>query len=164
MHFSQHPLFLSSHHIACYLAKSDEFDSEPLIELLWDKNKICYLPVLQKDQLGFSVYTPLSQMKANRYQILEPVAQEQVLPHELDLVIMPLIGFDSEGHRLGTGGGYYDKTFSFCAKPSVRKPFLLGLGFSSQEISHIPNDAWDICLDGILTEKGLLLFGSDEFV
>ncbi len=68
---------------------------------------------------------------------------------------MPLIGFDAHGGRIGMGGGYYDASLAFLAVRRVwRRPRLIGVAFSAQEVEYIPLDPWDIPLDGILTESG----------
>jgi len=72
-----------------------------------------------------------------------------------DLVLMPLLGFDDQGTRLGYGGGYYDRTLSVLPK----KPLLVGLAFAAQELPHIPREAHDIPLDMIVTENGMRAFG-----
>lgn len=147
-------LFQASQHIACYIASPEEFDCHPLIEMIWKKQKNCYLPILlQENELGFSHYLPQDPLAPNRYKILEP-SHPQIFPkEELDLVLLPLVGFDFKGNRLGMGAGYYDKTFAF----HKDKPFLLGLGYEIQKIEEITADPWDIPLDGVLTESKLYL-------
>ena len=71
-----------------------------------------------------------------------------------DLLIMPLLGFDEAGTRLGYGGGYYDRTLAGWP----HWPALLGFGFSGQRVSAIPREAHDIALDAVVTEAGLTLF------
>lgn len=96
----------------------------------------------------------------NRYSIREPVnTSNGVSPTKLDLVVTPLVAFDLQGHRLGTGGGYYDRTFSFLRMDSNTKPYMLGLGYASQQAELIQSDPWDISLDGVVTEKKFISFG-----
>lgn len=157
--FCAHPLFLTSQNIACYLAQTNEIDSIPIINAIWQAKKNCFLPVLnQNKELKFSSYNPDDELKLNRYQILEP-AQATFFPTEqLDLVIVPLVGFDAQGNRLGKGGGYYDRTFSFRLTSADKKPFLLGLAYQIQELNPLPADLWDVKLDGVLMETGLKIF------
>lgn len=153
-----HPLFISSQSIACYLAQDQEFDCASMIHAIWESNKRCYLPVLslsQEKKLEFAEYRKDSILKMNRYQILEPASEEKYPASQLDLVLVPLVGFDKYGHRLGMGGGYYDRTFAF--KRKVPRPFLLGVGFARQEVEKIPYDEWDVMLDGILTQDQLIV-------
>lgn len=154
--FIEQPLFKESREIACYYPYSDEIDSRPLIEEIWRANKNCYLPVLAEGDaktLHFARYQPNDLLHLNRYQIYEPEDKENLSPEKFDLVILPLVGFDPEGHRLGTGGGYYDRTFSFLIGKQLKKPILIGLAYELQLVEQFPHDAWDVPLNGILTEK-----------
>ena len=140
----------------------DEFDSSAVIEAIWHAKKKCYLPVLTETtepMLNFVPYRYGDALRLNRYKILEPVNIHTVYPaNELDLVITPLIAFDDEGHRLGTGGGYYDRTFAFLRELMPRKPLLFGLAYAAQEAANIPSDSWDITLDGVITENKVIVF------
>ena len=156
-----HPLFQSSQRIACYFAATDEFDCAPIIELIWREQKQCYLPTLASEKenfLEFALYQRNDPLRSNRYQILEPDNTERVSATALDLVLMPLLGFDLEGHRLGMGGGYYDRTFAFLLENKYKKPHMIGLAFSDQEVDQLPHDPWDIPLEGMLTENQFISF------
>lgn len=156
------PLFATSQNIACYFAQDKEFDCTPFINAVWQANKQCYLPVLSsqnKNHLEFVSYHKNDTLRLNRYNILEPQKAEHFHPENLDLVLIPLVGFDLNGHRLGMGGGYYDRTFNFLKEKKYAKPYLLGLAYALQQ-AEIPHDAWDISLDGVLTEERLILFRS----
>jgi len=77
----------------------------------------------------------------------------------LHVLIVPLVGFDDNGNRLGMGGGYYDATLSFLRRRRIwRKPFLIGLAYECQRAARIPSETWDIRLDAVLTETGLTRF------
>lgn len=160
--FTQHDSFKKSKHIACYLAFKDEFDCSPIIEAIWQAKKQCYLPVLTgKDDntLHFVRYRYGDALHLNRFSILEPVAISHVIaPENLDIVVMPLLAFDLQGHRLGTGGGFYDRTFAFLHASQARYPHMLGLAYAAQAAEFIPSDPWDVGLDGVVTEKELIMF------
>jgi len=154
---SKSSLFMQSQHCACYLAMASEFNCFDMITLIWANQKKCYLPILTPEKkLKFGLYQQYDVLQMNRYHILEPVVDYLVAAADLDLVILPLVGFDKSGHRLGMGGGYYDRSFEFI-KNSHRhkKPFLLGVAYACQEIEQLEADPWDIPLNGILTEKNL---------
>ena len=153
-------IFASSKTIACYLPFQSEFNSEPLIEVIWQKNKICYLPILtEKKSLYFVRYDQGDPLILNRYAIREPQNTAKIIPAEkLDLVMMPLLAFDLAGHRLGIGGGYYDKTFSFLHDHPTKKPLLIGLAYAAQQAEQLPADPWDIHLNGVVTEEGFVRF------
>lgn len=143
--------------IGCYIAREDEFETKPIIDAIWRANKKCYLPVLPKSSqknapLKFGLYELNQPLVNNRYQILEPT-DWQLNPNELDLVLVPLVGFDTQGHRLGMGGGYYDRTFEFLLNKKAAKPIMVGLAYENQKIELLPTDDWDVNLDACLTEK-----------
>lgn len=147
--FATLPLF-KQQHFACYIAFRDELDLDPLIHLLWQANKNVYLPVLVAESgqpsLIFSAYAEGDALAPNRFGILEPQKIEKT--HRLDVVLTPLVAFDREGNRLGTGGGYYDATFK-----NKQNCKLIGVGYVEQEVDFIPADKWDIKLNGIITPK-----------
>jgi 5-formyltetrahydrofolate cyclo-ligase len=103
----------------------------------------------------------------NHFSIPEPVSRGRgmVKLSRLDLVLTPLVGFDAQGNRLGMGGGFYDRSFAFLRRrQSWRKPRLLGLAFDLQEVNAQTGDqtegglarqAWDVPLDGVVTESGV---------
>lgn len=150
-------IFKQSRHIACYLPFRDEFDSLPLIHAIWQHEKICYLPILTETKsLVFAQYDEGDQLIANRYAIFEPQNTLRKIPAEkLDLAITPLVAFDLKGHRVGTGGGYYDRTFAFLHEHSLEKPLLMGLAYALQRAEDLPYDPWDINLHAVMTEEGL---------
>lgn len=163
-HFAEMEVFLTSSNIACYLPFRDEFNSLPLIEKIWQAQKTCYLPILTDDNtLLFARYQYGDAFIRNRYDILEPKnIKQQIAAHNLDMVITPLVAFDLNGARLGTGGGYYDRTFAFLKvheqqKESSLKPHLVGLAYAIQETAEtLPLDPWDIKLEAIITEKSVI--------
>ncbi|MDB2687253.1 5-formyltetrahydrofolate cyclo-ligase, partial [Mariniblastus sp.] len=68
-------------------------------------------------------------------------------------VISPLVAFDEQRNRIGVGGGFYDRTFSFLKEPEQKKSIqLLGFAFELQKLTSIQPQAWDIRLDAVVTE------------
>lgn len=156
-----HPVFQQSQHIACYLQNDNEMNCAGIIAAIWAANKTCYLPLLaaEEKRLAFAPYHVSDFLYPNKYGILEPCAANRIPVVDLDLVIVPLVGFDLQGHRLGMGGGYYDRTFEFLLGDNrAKKPYLLGLAFEDQKVSSLPFETWDVCLNGVLTEKKWLTF------
>jgi len=160
------PLFIRSRHIALYLPNDGEIDPTPLIRAAWKLGKRCYLPVLQPGQenrLWFIRYDATTPLIKNRYGIDQPRAHyRQSFPAKrLDLVLMPLVGFDSNGGRLGMGGGFYDRTFAFkkliTAQNSSCAPYLLGLAHECQQAEQLTLANWDIPLSAIATDKRLIV-------
>ena len=157
-------LFKNSRHIAFYLSNDGEIDPSWLILAAWQHGKHCYLPVLglrPGNRLWFIPYRPDTRLVNNRFGIPEPVharRQRLLKPQSLDLILMPLVAFDQQGNRLGMGGGYYDRTLSFLRhRQSWRKPRLIGLAYEFQHLDRLPQQSWDVPLDGIATETRLYL-------
>ena len=144
------------------MAIAEEFDTYPIIEMIWRAGKKCYLPVVSAaipKSLDFYLYEKEDVLVPNQYGILEPEqTNKSPFPLEqLEIVLVPLIGFDLQGHRLGTGGGYYDRSFAFLLSlPKPHQPYLMGLGYQCQAVDALPVDAWDVSLEGLLTEKKLI--------
>lgn len=134
---------------------------QPLIETAYQAKKRLYLPCIPKRgnrKLRFLSFTDNSLLRSNRYGIPEPTAfTSQSIPTWcLDIVFLPLVGFDNEGNRLGMGGGFYDATFkSLEARP--RRPLLIGVGHHCQHVDRIPTDSWDICLDAIVSDRNVVM-------
>lgn len=157
------PWFQKCQHFAFYAPCHNEFDTQPLIDMIWRAKKNCYLPVLASDKtktLAFYSYAQNDALIANQYGIPEPTTQDKSpFPLEkLEVVFVPVVGFDLKCHRLGTGGGYYDRSFAFLlSQTKPRSPCLIGLAYLCQAVDLLPVDTWDVPLDGILTEKKLIL-------
>ena len=148
--------------IAFFLAQDGELNTQQSIEHLWqDSEHEIYLPVLETQpelHMGFCLYRKESKMKKNKFGIFEPdlPLKQHLSGEQLDVVIMPLVGFDKDGNRLGMGGGYYDRSFHFKhAKPNVL-PKLIGWAHQCQQHEELPNEPWDVPLDSIITEKQII--------
>lgn len=142
-------------HIALYISTDGELDTQPLIEWLWSQGKEVYLPVLHpfsEGHLLFLRYAADTPTVHNKYGIVEPkLDQTQVKPvRELDIIFTPLVGFDSDGHRLGMGGGYYDRTLAPWFKTGVGAT-PIGLAHDCQHVEQLPTENWDIPLPKIVT-------------
>lgn len=156
------PLYLKSKHLAVYLSSDGEMDLQPLIQQSWAMGKKVYLPAVKPSksrELWFVEYTPQTELIANRFKILEPdVNKNHKLPaHLLDIVFVPLVGFDDQGNRLGMGGGFYDSTFSFKKEKPKSKPLLIGVAHECQRVEKIVTEDWDVGLDLVVTDKEKLL-------
>ncbi|MGB0734217.1 MAG: 5-formyltetrahydrofolate cyclo-ligase [Pontibacterium sp.] len=151
--------FQRAKHIALYLANDGEIDPMPLIKYCWKLGKQVYLPLLHPiatNRLWFVHYTPSTPMTRNKYGISEPKLRGCIrrTPKALDLVCLPLVAFDCKGNRMGMGGGYYDRTFSFkMATGHSQKPTLMGLAHELQRLPSLPVESWDIPLDAIVSDK-----------
>jgi 5-formyltetrahydrofolate cyclo-ligase len=157
-------LFLTSRRVACYLPNDGEIDSAPVIEHIRRLRKILYLPVLSRlshDRLWFAEAGPKTKFVPNRFGIPEPVVRSRdlVRAQELDLILLPLVGFDDKGNRLGMGGGFYDRSLEFLRhRNHWRKPHLLGIAYDFQRINGLAADPWDVPLQGVITDQAVYLY------
>ena len=124
-------------------------------------DKQFFLPVLSKNKNEGLVFIELNEeteFEDNKFSIPEPVYDENkiVAGNSLDLVLVPLLGFDNQGHRLGMGGGFYDRCFAF-KKQGNSTPILMGYAYDFQEVESLQPEAWDVDLDMIATESNLII-------
>ena len=149
------------HHYTCFLSADGEIDTAPLLQSLLKRGRQIWLPCLGQPTLAFKHYRPGVHMRSGAFGIREPATGPRSIrtQNAMDVVLMPLVGYDRHGNRLGMGGGYYDRTFAFRRWRRIwRKPLLIGVAFSAQEIDCVPTDYWDVPLDGVLTEQGVRWF------
>lgn len=157
--FALRPL-LRCRRIALYLANDGELNPQPLCDRLWRMRKSVFLPALapgRQHRMYFLPYAPDTRMRLNRYRIAEPrlPRARASMIGALDCILLPLVGFDATGRRLGMGGGYYDRAL---AQPTWRRPYLVGYAHACQEVPRLPERSWDIPLDGVVTERGFRSF------
>ena len=143
--------------VDAYWRIRDELDCQPILVKLMDSNQTVVLPVVlgPEQPLDLRVWEQGASLYESGFGTLAP---SELAPRaEPDIVIMPLLGFDGNGTRLGYGGGYYDRTLA----AMTRKPRLVGLAFAAQELDSIPREPHDVPLDAVVTEAGVRHFGAD---
>lgn len=159
-------LFRNSRTLALYLPNDGEVDLTEVAQTAWAMGKQCFLPVLSPlyhNRLWFAPYTPDSILQLNRFGIPEPALNWRAMRPvwSLDLLLMPLVAFDLEGNRLGMGGGFYDRTLAYLSRRNQwRKPHLIGTAFELQRFDALPNEPWDVPVQGVITE--LSFYRSDR--
>jgi len=104
------------------------------------------------EPLEFRAWAPGDRVEPGRWGIPEPVDGAAVRP---DVVIVPLVGFDRAGCRIGYGGGYYDRTLAALAP----RPRTIGVGYAWAEVESIEPQPHDVPLDGIVTEAEVIISG-----
>ena len=135
--------------IGGYYPSNCEIDDLDILNLLEKKNFKISLPIIKKNnQMNFYSWSRNDLLKINKFGIPEPVQTEIIYP---DILLVPLVAYDSSLNRLGYGGGYYDRYIKKIEK--IKKVIKIGLAFSFQKISSIPIDQYDQRLDFIVTEK-----------
>ena len=122
-----------------------------------------YLPRIssrRRRTLEFVELAPGAELRRGPYGILEPPAHgRRARMATLDAVLVPLVAFDREGHRLGMGAGYYDRALAPRRDRvrAYRRPKLVGIAYSCQELASITPRAWDVALDAVVTERELIV-------
>ncbi len=140
--------------LAGYWPIKSEIDPRPLLDAVALRGGHLALPaVLDSTTMIFRAFSPSTILEPMRFGTFGPSADnEVVVPNN---IIVPLSAFDRHCHRLGYGGGYYDRAVEALEKQGHQMT-LWGLGFSCQEVSSIPPTEYDLQLQGIFTEKGFL--------
>ncbi|AVU73770.1 5-formyltetrahydrofolate cyclo-ligase [Pseudomonas sp. Fig-3] len=162
---AQHPLFRRARHIALYLPNDGEIDPRLLLRAAQRRGKATYLPVLSpwpQTKMVFQRIRPGEKLRPNRFRILEPrmnIARQRKV-WTLDLVLLPLVGFDDAGGRLGMGGGFYDRSLAYLARRKQwRKPTLLGLAHECQKVERLAQASWDVPLQGTVSDRHWYIAG-----
>ena len=138
--------------IGGYYPSNYEIDDLHILDILEKKNFKVSLPIIKKNnQMNFYIWSRNDPLRINKFGIPEPVSSKISYP---DILLVPLVAFDSRLNRLGYGGGYYDRYIEKLEK--IKKVIKIGLAFSFQKISSIPINQYDKKLDFIITEKEIL--------
>jgi len=129
-----------------------EFDCLPYLQTVLGRGGAVALPVVMAADapLAFWPWRPGARMTAGPLKIPEPAEGSAVRP---SLLLIPLVGFDGGGHRLGYGGGYYDRTL---AATEPERPVTVGLGFELGRIDSLAPEPHDMRLDYVITEAGVI--------
>lgn len=156
-HLEPHTWVHQAATVALYLSDGCEPTLDVLIDTLWDRGQRVVLPGLPPfgRQLRFLEYWPESRLRQGRFGLWQPQRGAVVPPRHIDLVLLPLVGFDPAGNRIGQGGGFYDRSFAFRREPRCwRHPKLVGIAYRLQRLDALPRQAWDVPLDAAVTESG----------
>jgi len=155
--------FLLHHqHYAGYCATDGEVSLHALFKTLLTRAKHLYLPTLKPrtPALYFKPYDLAAPTTHNRFGIIEPATHQRFPAWALDVVFVPLVAFDTVGHRVGMGGGFYDRTFEFMRQNQRHTPKLVGVAHECQKYPYLSQQAWDIPLSYVVTEQRLYQFSS----
>ncbi|KAA6187437.1 5-formyltetrahydrofolate cyclo-ligase [Thiohalocapsa marina] len=155
------PWFRGARRIALYWPGDGELDPLSLLAQAAGQRRRWYLPVLRphaRGRLWFARYRADDRLRLNRYGIPEPTRRGRHLrgPQAMDLILMPLVGFDADCNRIGMGAGYYDRSLGFLPhRRHWRRPLLIGLAHECQRVEQLEPRPWDIPLDAVVTETRL---------
>ncbi len=154
----QEKCFQQAQHIGVYYPFAGEISLLNLVDQYrtQDANnpaqKQFYFPLIAAEQMVFVRVHADSQWQTNRFGILEPRSNEVISAKDLDLVFCPLVAFDHQHNRIGQGGGYYDRYFSYKTTEPQAKPKLIGVAYDFQAVNTIQPEPWDIPMDAIFSE------------
>ena len=161
-HLKRSRLLQQHNRFAIYLHADGELHTDLLIDYLLKQHKQVYLPVLyplNQNRLWFVPYDTRNNMRRNRFNIQEPAnIQQRLAARFIDVILMPLVGFDLNANRLGMGGGFYDRTLARQAVSSSQRPKCIGLAHELQKLDQIENQSWDKKLDAVITQDAFYNF------
>jgi 5-formyltetrahydrofolate cyclo-ligase len=142
--------------IAAFLAFDGEPDLRQGLAELERSGATLVLPVVHetpgRNTMVFRRWSADAPLQPNRYGILEPLPGPETPLAQIELILIPMVGWDRDGNRLGMGASYYDRALQpFSDSESPRR---VGVAYAAQEIERVPADPWDVPLHAILNEHG----------
>ena len=140
--------------VMAYIPLADELDIGPILEAAWKHKKVVATPriVWERHELKPIVtYNLDDDLTVGRHGLREPAGTKEVGLEEIDLAIIPAVGFDRRGHRMGRGGGFYDR---FLARPKLRAK-TVGITFDQQVLEELPVHSHDQAVQMIVTDAGV---------
>ncbi|MBP6115650.1 MAG: 5-formyltetrahydrofolate cyclo-ligase [Neisseriaceae bacterium] len=152
------PLLKKGRRIGVYLAVGSELNLSQLIDTAQARGCPLYAPYIDPKSRRLW-FTPLRAQASAERRAPFGIPQyegKKVRISALDVVLLPLVGIDAHGYRLGQGGGFYDTSLAACA--TTKRPKLIGVGFDVQRCEQVPIEPWDQPLDAYVSESGWLHF------
>ncbi len=141
--------------VLVYTSKEKEVNTEPLIQALFDRKNPVVVPIIVKEDvsLRLSYIRNFAVLVPSTFGVPEPIGNEiPAVPKDIDTIILPMLGFDRKGGRIGYGAGYYDRFLE--KNPELHK---VGIAFACQEVDELPLEENDIRMDAIVTEDGVII-------
>jgi 5-formyltetrahydrofolate cyclo-ligase len=146
------PGWLAVDAIALYRSNDGELDPTLIATTARAAGASTFYPSVEGDELRFVEWDGRRELRRGAFGIEEPDSTRHIAAEELGLVIVPLVGFDDECHRIGMGRGFYDRAFSFVGRSEApKRPRLVGVAFDQQHCERIEPQAWDVVLDAVVT-------------
>lgn len=158
----RHPKYVGCERIAVFLSMHDEVLTEEIIQEAFRQGKTCFIPKYQTnsnhmDMLKLHSLQDMKTLPLTSWNIQQPAdddntREEALATGGLDLILMPGLGFDRSGKRLGRGKGFYDTYLERCIRHPRGKPYTIALAFKEQLCPEIPVDDNDVLIDEVLYE------------
>ena len=148
------PLIRKGETVMAYTSKEMEVNTVPIITLLLERKNPVIVPIIVKEDISLrlSYLRDMAALVPSTFGVPEPIGSEiPARGEDVDTILLPMLGFDRSGGRIGYGAGYYDR---FLEKfPALRK---IGIAFACQEMDSLPLDPTDVRMDHIITEEGIV--------
>ncbi len=160
------PAFQAARGVHCYLSMAGEVDTAPIFKACHAAGKVTFAPFQDQGtgQLGVARWSPGDPVALGALKVPEPARHDPVALEEIDLVLVPGVAFDRKGNRLGHGKGYYDQFLAALRAHFAKNDVLsdatldfVALAFEFQWLAAVPHEPWDIPMDAIVTEAGVLV-------
>ncbi|XP_069029022.1 5-formyltetrahydrofolate cyclo-ligase [Embiotoca jacksoni] len=159
----KHPKYVSSQRIAVFLSMGDEVCTREILQDMFKWGKSCFIPRYESsgsshmDMLKLNSLQDMETLPLTSWNIRQPSVDDQsreeaLAAGGLDLILMPGLGFDRFGRRLGRGKGFYDTYLERCSRHPRGKPYTVALAFKEQLCQEIPVDHNDVLIDEVLFE------------
>lgn len=159
-HLSRLPALRKSRRIALYWPMDGEIDPRGLQGMDDFSGHEFYLPVLQRFPAGTLRFARSRKhgprLQKNRFGIPEPRGRRALPAAAMDVILLPLTGFDAKGNRLGMGGGFYDRTLAVQHWRGHQRPLLIGVAHACQEMEQLPLQSWDVPLHWVVSDRRAL--------
>jgi 5-formyltetrahydrofolate cyclo-ligase len=144
--------YIEAKKILFYVSKPEEVDTKGLIGAALLDGKKVFVPRIEGDNMFVCPFEGYDQLKKGEFGVMEPTCTQGVDPQEIDLIVVPGVGFDHRGHRLGHGKGHYDRLLK------KTRAYKVGLAFEEQLVPELPTEEHDVPVDALLTGSNLLYF------
>jgi len=142
--------------VAAYASVASEVDLAPWFDRVGAAVELALPSIDAAGTLRFRRWSRTEPLVTGPFAIEQPApTAAEIGIAELDVILMPLLGFDRSGTRLGSGAGYYDRALAN-GGPRASSPVLVGIAFATQGFDSLPRDPWDVPLDAVVTENGWL--------
>lgn len=145
--------YKDAHSVLFYVSTPEEVHTHELIKEALAEGKLVYVPKILDEQMFICPLYDFEELVLGEYGILEPGANagsEEFI--RFDVIVVPGVGFDHHGNRLGRGKGFYDRLLK------ETKGYKVGLAFEEQLVPELPTQAHDIPMDTLITDQNLLFF------
>ncbi len=148
------PRVRAARRVGLYAASHGELPTRPLFEALGELGGVTrVLPRVRPGGLEWAAIAAWGELVPGALGIPEPAGPAEPPPAPGDVLLLPGLAFDPRGHRLGRGGGHYDRAYP----PGAAAPWLIGVGYAFQIVDAVPHDSRDRRVDAIVSERGWVL-------